>query len=132
MKAAAYIEDDIDDRLRDWGVWAGAEVWVGLGMPRETLIYQMVRCGIIARGYGYKPEPEHREEEITDKAVTALTLRDRKLGLAIYIQYVIRGQTWQKAKDMHVTETKFKELVREGKRFLAGWFDHIDIAALAV
>lgn len=123
LKDKAYQHDPIDDRLKRWGDWAWDAVWSTLGIPRETLIYKMVRSGIIAHGQGYFPEPENQEEAITDKAVTDLSAHDKRIGDAIKLYYIAKGTPRQKAADLGVSVRSFNYYVEAGRKYIERWLD---------
>ena len=115
---------DIDDRLIAWGRWvvSGSPT---LWYSDHTLIYEMVRTGLIAHGQGTKPEPEAIEEQATEAAIQRLREVKPKEYEAIARQYTGKGQQWQKAKDMGISEDSFKKLLRAGKWWLEGYFEAI-------
>ena len=119
--------DYVDDRLHRWAKWA-ISGRPQLGDRDRTALYEMVKSGVIARGYGLKPEPEANEEEQTETALQWLRSRQPKQHEVIVIHYLGRGTIKQKCADMHVTESVYFKHLKLGKYTLEMWFDVMEAA----
>lgn len=114
--------DYIDDRLRRWAKWA-ISGRPQLGLSDRTALYEMVRSGIIARGYGTKPEPDAGEEEMTEAGLQYIRTKETRSFEVIAIHYLGRGTTKQKYADMDMTKHEYHLYLRRGQQMLEVWLD---------
>lgn len=119
---------DIDDRLHRWARWViSGDPRLGYG--DRTAIYEMMRTGVIAKGFGLVREPDAIEEQETELAMKRLAEARPKEYEALVIQYLGRGQPSQKARDMGITESIYFKLIKVGKYWLEGYFEAMGGAA---
>lgn len=114
------MSDYIDDRLHSWARWAlrGSGP---TGFPHETILYRVMRDGIIVRGTGHRPEPEDHEEYSTDKAVLALKDRRPEEYAVICHHYLGKGTVQQKWKDLGLTKMRYFNALNNGKAWIESW-----------
>lgn len=98
--------DYVDDRLHQWARWAIKQTGPQ-GYNRETVVYRMMRDGVLIRGQGYRPEAEAADEEMTDRAVTALKERREDCWRVLIVHYLGRGTLEQKFKDVGMTRRTY-------------------------
>jgi hypothetical protein len=106
--------DYIDDRLHQWARWALKQTGPQ-GYSRETIIYRMMRSGVLIRGQGYKPEVEASDEERTDKAVTALRDRRPEIWEVLVTHYLAKGTLQQKCADLSVSRRTYFDRLATGR-----------------
>lgn len=106
--------DYVDDLLHQWARWALRQGGPQ-GYGRETIIYKMMRDGVLIRGQGYKPEAEASDEERTDRAVTALRDRRPEVWAVLVTHYLSKGTLQQKCADLGVSRRTYFDRLATGR-----------------
>ena len=114
--------DYVDDRLHRWAKWA-ISGRPQLGDRDRTALYEMVKSGVIARGYGLKPEPEANEEEQTESAMQWLRDRQAKQYEVVVTHYIGRGTIKQMCRDLQMSESVYFKHLKLAKYGLEVWFE---------
>lgn len=112
--------DYIDDRLYAWARWALKQTGPQ-GYGSETVIYKIMRDGVLIRGQGYKPAPEAADEEMTDKAITALKERRPDCWQVLVIHYLGRGTLEQKVRDAGMARRTYFDRLATAKDRVDAW-----------
>ncbi len=120
--------DEMHQRLQHWADWALTRHDNGLGYPRQSIEYELIRMGgVLIRGSGLRlPQVDAYAEE-TEQAVRELP---EPMRSAITLQYLFRESAEAKAivLTQRMKERKayskrdYFRLCENGRVWLAGYF----------
>jgi len=111
----------VDDRLHEWAEWARRMEDGGLGYPKESLNWRIMRQGpegtAIKSSKGFHPAPMPVAIEMVEVAILRMPPDMKEV---VKLKYLERGSEKQKAKRAGRSERRFREDIDRAHYWLAG------------
>jgi hypothetical protein len=105
----------IQSMLEQWAIWTSQQSGEVKGYPREVPFYRMMRGASVSA-----PSVSDFLGELVDGAVTSLSQTYPQEGKAIKLRYLEGMSHKRMGREIGVSETRARELQRQGERYIEG------------
>lgn len=110
----------VHERLEQWAEWYSNDNSYGLGYSNRSIEYVLMQEGAYIKSTAPKQLPSNIEAEEIEALVIEIDKQNKKMALALRIQYFGRRKSKDRSETLGISATQFRVYVDMARQWLAG------------